>query len=49
VASGDPATILSGPDASLDAHLAIFAAERARIRGTVEPVDAGRSTVSMAP
>jgi predicted dehydrogenase len=38
VASGNPDTILSGPDASLDAHLAIFAAERARVRGTVEPV-----------
>ncbi len=38
VASGSPDTILSGPDASLDAHLAIFAAERARANGTIEPV-----------
>jgi predicted dehydrogenase len=38
VATGDPSTILSGPAESLETHLAVFAAERARHRGTVEPV-----------
>jgi predicted dehydrogenase len=38
VATGDPAPILSGPRASLEAHLAVFAAERARREGTVADV-----------
>lgn len=38
VATGDPAHILSGPAESLESHLAVFAAERARLSGTVEPV-----------
>ncbi|HEV2783136.1 MAG TPA: Gfo/Idh/MocA family oxidoreductase [Actinophytocola sp.] len=38
VAAGDPAAILSGPLESLETHLAVFAAERARLRGTVERV-----------
>ena len=38
VATGDPRTILSGPDESLETHLAVFAAERARLSGTVEEV-----------
>jgi predicted dehydrogenase len=38
VATGDPAPILSGPAESLETHLAVFAAERARHRGTVERV-----------
>jgi hypothetical protein len=40
VASGDPSSILSGPRASLDAHLAVFAAERARLEGVVASVPA---------
>jgi predicted dehydrogenase len=39
VATGDPVPILSGPRESLETHLAVFAAERARQRGTVERVD----------
>ncbi len=38
VASGDPAPILSGPAESLETHLAVFAAERARELGTVERI-----------
>ena len=41
VATGDPSTILSGPDESLETHLAVFAAERARLTGTVQQVSAG--------
>jgi predicted dehydrogenase len=40
VAGGDPAPILSGPRASLEAHLAVFAAERARLEGVVATVPA---------
>ncbi|OLF11100.1 oxidoreductase [Actinophytocola xinjiangensis] len=38
VATGDDGHILSGPHESLQSHLAVFAAERARLSGTVEPV-----------
>ena len=38
VAAGDPALIKSGPRESLASHLAVFAAERARLNGTVETV-----------
>ena len=38
VASGDAGRILSGPDETLQSHLMVFAAERARINGTVEVV-----------
>jgi predicted dehydrogenase len=38
VATGNPASIMSGPRESLASHLAVFAAERARLSGTVEPV-----------
>jgi predicted dehydrogenase len=38
VATGDPGHILSGPRESLAAHLAVFAAERARHSGTVAGV-----------
>ena len=38
VANGDPGQILSGPDETLESHLMVFAAERARKNGTVEPV-----------
>jgi len=38
VATNDPSPILSGPTESLETHLAVFAAERARLLGTVEPV-----------
>jgi len=36
VETGDRSTILSGPQASLNSHLAVFAAERARRTGTVQ-------------
>jgi len=35
VATGDPASILSGPDETLASHLAVFTAETARQRGEV--------------
>ncbi|GAB3445816.1 Gfo/Idh/MocA family oxidoreductase [Actinophytocola sediminis] len=38
VATGDHAHILSGPHESLQSHLAVFAAERARLSGSVEAV-----------
>ena len=38
VASGDPARILSGPAETLESHLMVFAAERARRNGTVEKI-----------
>lgn len=38
VATGDRRHILSGPMESLETHLAVFAAERARLQGTVETV-----------
>jgi predicted dehydrogenase len=40
VAAHDPTPILSGPRASLEAHLAVFAAERARLEGVVATVPA---------
>lgn len=45
VATGDRSLIQSGPTVSLSSHLAVFAAERARLAGTVESVpraDLGR-------
>ena len=38
VATNDSSHILSGPAESLESHLAVFAAERARLAGTVERV-----------
>ncbi len=38
VETGDAKHILSGPEESLESHLAVFAAERARLSGTVEEV-----------
>ncbi|GHJ47888.1 oxidoreductase [Catellatospora sp. TT07R-123] len=38
VATGDPAPILSGPAQTLNSHLATFAAEQARLDGTVVTV-----------
>jgi predicted dehydrogenase len=38
VSTGDAAHILSGPAESLESHRAVFAAERARLTGTVQPV-----------
>jgi len=38
VAANDPSLITSGPDVSLESHLIVFAAERARLNGTVEDV-----------
>jgi predicted dehydrogenase len=38
LATGDRTAILSGPRESLASHLAVFAAERARLNGTVEPL-----------
>jgi predicted dehydrogenase len=47
VATGDAAPILSGPAESLETHLAVFAAERARHHGTVETLNwAKESAVS---
>lgn len=39
VAAGDPARILSGPDETLETHLMVFAAERARREGRVVDVE----------
>lgn len=39
VADSDPSLISSGPSESLETHLAVFAAERARLAGSVEAVD----------
>jgi predicted dehydrogenase len=39
VATGDTGGILSGPAASLASHRAVFAAERARLTGTVQALD----------
>ncbi len=36
--TGDASRIFSGPRDSLTSHLTVFAAERARLRGSVEPV-----------
>lgn len=38
VATGNPELIRSGPRESLASHLAVFAAERARLNGTVETI-----------
>jgi hypothetical protein len=38
VAAGDPTLVTSGPDVSLESHLIVFAAERARLNGTVEEI-----------
>ncbi|ADD44621.1 Gfo/Idh/MocA family protein [Stackebrandtia nassauensis] len=38
VAENDQSIVLSGPNESLETHLVVFAAERARLEGTVEPV-----------
>ena len=38
VGSGDQAKVLSGPAETLESHLMVFAAERARLQGTVEDV-----------
>jgi predicted dehydrogenase len=38
VRSGDKAAVTTGPEASLASHLIVFAAEKARKSGTVEPV-----------
>ena len=40
VAKCDPSLIASGPDASLESHMAVFAAENARLKGTVEKIAA---------
>ncbi|MBO0821119.1 MAG: Gfo/Idh/MocA family oxidoreductase [Nocardiopsaceae bacterium] len=39
IATGNPAPIVSGPRESLASHLTVFAAERARLKGTVESLD----------
>jgi len=38
VSGDDPQAILSGPDETLETHLAVFAAERARLNGSVETI-----------
>ena len=43
VATGDRELISSGPRESLASHLAVFAAERARLNGTVENIDPERA------
>ena len=43
VATGNRALISSGPRESLASHLAVFAAERARLNGTVENIDPERA------
>ncbi|SEL86695.1 Gfo/Idh/MocA family protein [Streptacidiphilus jiangxiensis] len=42
VAAGDPSLVRSGPRESLLSHLAVLAAERARVEGAVVEVRAGR-------
>jgi hypothetical protein len=44
VAAGRPELIKSGPRESLASHLAVFAAERARLTGTVETVQSSALT-----
>ena len=39
IATGDRSHILSGPDDTLESHLMVFAAERARREGRVVPVE----------
>jgi predicted dehydrogenase len=47
VATGNRELILSGPRESLSSHLAVFAAERARLNGTVETIPpAGQADAS---
>ena len=47
VATGNRELILSGPRESLASHLAVFAAERARLNGTVETIPpAGHASAS---
>jgi len=38
VAAEDPSMIMTGPDESLESHIAVFAAEQARLKGTVEKI-----------
>ena len=38
IAKNDPSLIASGPDVSLETHLTVFAAEEARLKGTVEKI-----------
>ena len=42
IATGDRSHILSGPDDTLESHLMVFAAERARREGRVVPVELQR-------
>ena len=49
VATGNPELISSGPRESLASHLAVFAAERARLNGTVESVPPHRDSPSHDP
>lgn len=46
VAEGDPDKILTGPDESLETHLMVFAAERARHNRTVEMVSLDPSLIN---
>jgi predicted dehydrogenase len=46
VAENDQSLVLSGPDESLETHLAVFAAEQARLDGTVESVDAFKAAAA---
>lgn len=39
VRENDPALVASGPESALEGHLVVFAAERARLSGTVESVE----------
>ena len=50
VATGNRELIMSGPRESLASHLAVFAAERARLNGTVEtiPPDPGQANAGPA-
>lgn len=38
IRENDPSAITTGPDVSLESHLIVFAAERARQQGVIEPV-----------
>ncbi len=39
IANSDPSLVRSGPDETLESHLMVFAADKARVEGTVEKIE----------